>query len=226
MIHNKNYLFNTRDYHINIHFADGENAKRELIGKYVGYINNYKITLNDVLYVPSFKRSLLSIDHLSKEDYKMLFYKNKIKNKNCAMIYNNKGKRVYTSYSNNLNVYRVLTSKRYINCICNDVVCYNLENAFNDSDMDLWHRRLGHYNIDLIKDKLKKLKVNTGCKNFIIWYNQIRNLFSEFNIKYIKTDYGTEFFNSSFNNFYESTGIVHLHTVRHNPPQNGRVERY
>jgi len=62
-------------------------------------------------------------------------------------------------------------------------------------------------------------------KTFIIWYNQIKNLFDNCNIKYIKTDNGTEFFNNNFNEFYERTGIIHEHTIAHNPQQNGRVER-
>ncbi len=294
MTNNKENLIDTRDYKVNIHFANGGMVKTELMGKYVGLINNKKIVLNDVLYVPSFKRSLLSIDHLSEDNYKTVFLKNKNRNKNCAIIYNNKGKRIYTSYSGGSKVYKILTSKRYINTNYNDVVCYNIEDAINDSDMNLWHRRLGHFNIDLIKEKLTKIN-KSGCKckicaqtklknfpfppatnhtkqpfellhmdlaqapdysiyknkyfltilddytryswvifmefksdtynKFIIWYNQMRNIFKENNIKYIKTDNGTEFFNNNFNDFYARTGIVHLHTVPHNPSQNGRVER-
>ena len=37
---------------------------------------------------------------------------------------------------------------------------------------------------------------------FIILYNQIKNIFKNYNIKYIKTDNGTEFFNNNFNEFY------------------------
>ena len=100
MTHNKKILINSCEYYINIHFADWGTAKIELIGKYVGFINNSKIVLNDVLYVPSFKLGLFSIDHLNEENYKIIFWKNRINNKNYTLLYNNKGKRIYTSYSN------------------------------------------------------------------------------------------------------------------------------
>eukprot|EP00833_Pecoramyces_ruminatium_P015632 jgi/Orpsp1_1/1189664/evm.model.d7180000073595.1 len=98
--HSQNNLTNPRDFIINIHFANGGIVKSKYIGKYIGLINDNKIVLNDVLYVPSFKRSLVSIDHLSKDNYKTVFCRNKHNNKNCALLYNNNGKRVYTSYSN------------------------------------------------------------------------------------------------------------------------------
>jgi len=126
----------------------------------VGFIINHKIVLNDVLYVPSFRRNLLSIDHLSEENYKIIFWKNRNKNKNCALLYNKKGKRIYTSYSNDSNVYKIITTKYYTNININDAICNSIEEAMNDSNMDLWHRRLGHFNIDLIKNKLNNIKIN------------------------------------------------------------------
>ena len=89
-------------------------VKSKYIGNYVGLINNHKIILNDVIYVPSFKRSLISIDHLSKDNYKTVFCKNKYNDKNCAILYNNNGKRIYTSFSNKSKVYKILTSKNNI----------------------------------------------------------------------------------------------------------------
>ena len=285
MTHDKNILTNTRDFCINIHFANGGMVKSKYIGNYVGLINNHKIILNDVIYVPSFKRSLISIDHLSKDNYKTVFCKNKYNDKNCAILYNNNGKRIYTSFSNKSKVYKILTSKNNISNSSNNIICYSLQDALNDSDMNLWNRRMGHFNIDSIKDNLNKINIKHKCKicscsklknlpykpstnhmtkpfelihmdlvfvpdysiygnkyflsilddysryswvlfikrksetfkTFIIWYNQIKNLFDNCNIKYIKTDNGTEFFNSNFNEFYERTGIIHEHTIPHNP---------
>eukprot|EP00833_Pecoramyces_ruminatium_P001025 jgi/Orpsp1_1/1175057/evm.model.c7180000052477.1 len=48
MIHQKENLINKCDYHINIHFGNGDVVKSELIGQYLGLINNHKIILNDV----------------------------------------------------------------------------------------------------------------------------------------------------------------------------------
>ena len=30
--------------------------------------------------------------------------------------------------------------------------------------MNLWHRRLGHFNIDLIKEKLKRINIKRKCR--------------------------------------------------------------
>jgi len=174
----------------------------------------------------------------------------------------------------------------------NRYTCNNLEKATEDNNMELWHRHMGHFNIDLIKDKLSKINFSKRCKicsksklknfpyppaknntketfelihmdlvyvpdysvygnkyfltilddysryswicfienksktfdAFINWYNQIKNIFNK-NIKYIKTDNGTEFFNNRFREFYDKTGIVHESTIPYNPQQNGRVER-
>ena len=79
MINNKNFLTDTIKFNVNIYFANGGHVRSELKGKFVGYFNNNKIILNNVLYVPEFKRNLMSIDHLSSEYYKTVFYRYKIK---------------------------------------------------------------------------------------------------------------------------------------------------
>jgi len=104
MARDENNLVNPNDFHINIYFANGGIVKSKSIGNYNGLINNHKIILNDVIYAPSFKRSLISIDHLSKDNYKPVFCKNKYDNENCAILYNDNGKRIYTSYANNSKV--------------------------------------------------------------------------------------------------------------------------
>ena len=38
----------------------------------------------------------------------------------------------------------------------NRYTCNSLEKATEDNNMELWHRRMGHFNIDLLKDKISK----------------------------------------------------------------------
>jgi len=142
-----------------ISFADGGKVIATHKGDYFGYINDNKITLHDVLYVPSFKRSLISIDCLSDKHYTTMFYKDK--NKNCVSIYKNKNK-ICTVTSNHNKVYKLWTSKKKFTFENNDTFCDSLSKV-ND-DMDLWHKRLGHCNIDKIKGKLNKLSVDYKCK--------------------------------------------------------------
>lgn len=44
-------------------------------------------------------------------------------------------------------------------------------------------------------------------------------------IKMIRTDNGSEFFNSEFNSFLDSFGILHQSSCPYTPQQNSRVER-
>jgi len=53
-----------------IFFANGRYILSEGIGTFSEYINNYKIILKNVLYVPSFKKNLISVDALSDQHYK------------------------------------------------------------------------------------------------------------------------------------------------------------
>jgi len=113
------------------------------------------------------RKNLQLINHLTKNDYKVVFYKNKENNINSATIYNNKRKRIYTSYTNNLNAYKIITNinSNHINTNFDNTVCYSLEKALEDSNMNSWHKRLGHSNIDLIIEEfLKKKKINIDHK--------------------------------------------------------------
>jgi len=65
------------------------------------------------------------------------------------MYNNNKGKKIYTSYSNKSKVYKIFTTKDNISISFNNVTCDNIEDATNDSSLNLWHRRFDHFNIDL-----------------------------------------------------------------------------
>ena len=55
-------LSNITKFNKRIYFANGKNVKSKFIGTYKGYINDNKINLKNVLYVPVFKRNLISID--------------------------------------------------------------------------------------------------------------------------------------------------------------------
>ena len=59
---------------------------------------------------------------------------------------------------------------------------------------------------------------------FYNWYKQIHNIFEK-EIKYIKTDNGTEFTSNNFKNFCREKGIIHLYSTPYTPQQNGRIER-
>ena len=78
------YLSDITKFNKRIYFTNGENVKPKFIGIYKGYINDNKINLKNVLYVPVFKKNLISIDCLSDQYVKTLFQK--INNKNNVSI--------------------------------------------------------------------------------------------------------------------------------------------
>jgi len=277
-----------------IQFADGGTVTATYKGTYVGYINNNEITLRNVLYIPKFKRSLLSIDNLSEEGYKTIFYN--FNNKNLVTIYNKEGKRIFTTKSNKSKIYKVWTFKNKIEYNRDNnkktITCDNIIKAFNTENMELWHRRLGHFYIDNIKEKLNNINIQNKCiicaskmrnkpynkarnkskepfelihmdtvssldssiygnKYFLSilddytrygwvffmnskaevfnifrkWYKKVTNIFNK-NIKYIRTDNGTEFTNNNFRKFCEENGIEQQFSIPYNPQQNGRAERF
>ena len=55
-----------------------------------------------------------------------------------------------------------------------------------------------------------KKKKSEVFSTFIKWYKRIKNSFNK-NIKYFKTDNGTEYNNIHFYNFCEDNRIVHLY---------------
>lgn len=88
---------------------------------------NHKITLTNVLHIPSFKYNLLSVHHLTK-------------NNHCAVIF-------FPTFC----LLQDLTSKKMIGAgeERNDICYFKTENpialnATNESDHTLWHQRLGH----------------------------------------------------------------------------------
>ena len=104
MTNNSDTLIDKRKCNEIIQFADGDTVDATYIGSYIGYINNNETKLKNVLYIPEFKRSLLSIDNLSDEGYKTLFYRNN--NKNLVTIFDPGGKRITTTKSNNSRIYK------------------------------------------------------------------------------------------------------------------------
>jgi len=79
-----NCLLDKKKYNKKIFFANGDFVKSKFISTYKGYVNDNKITLKNVLYVPEFKKNLISIDGLSDQHYKTIFQK--IKNKKWCHI--------------------------------------------------------------------------------------------------------------------------------------------
>ena len=110
----------------------GDSSKGNIVG--IGDIGNGKVKISDVQLVTGLRYNLLSISQLCDNDYKVIFYTT-----HCSIL-DKFGKLVLTC-PRNKNVYTCDMSKQVNVCLI----------TIND-DPWLWHRRLVHANMKLIKN--------------------------------------------------------------------------
>ena len=109
---NLNLLTNIRSCHERIYLANNESFIVNYIGTYDGFINDFKITINDVYYSKRVDKNLLSVCKLIQQNYKILF--NNSYNKPSVIIYNHAGNRIISINSNNSNTFKLWTSNNKI----------------------------------------------------------------------------------------------------------------
>ena len=127
----------------------------------LNFINNSYLNLNNVLFILSFRRNLISVSKLLDDGYSVSF------NSNLVIIGRN-GLTICTGNSeNNLYVLRPLTHRSLLNAKIFKVEKPKTKRPkISHDDTYLWHLRLGHINLDginrLIKDgALNQLKLGT-----------------------------------------------------------------
>jgi len=154
------FLTNIKKCKSKILLADGNEVLSEFCGDFVGIVNNNKFILKDVYYSRYIKRNLISINQLISQNYKVF---NNHDNSLQALIYHNKENRIYKCLSNDKNTYQIFTSKHQIilNSTKSNEINYTHSN--NQQVIDLWHRRLGHYDISKIKNKLSNINLKLKC---------------------------------------------------------------
>ena len=128
-------------------------------------VDNGKVILKNVLYVPHIAANLLSVGCISDRDGSVVFKKNK-----CYMN-NNVDKLVLTAAKNNQGIYVVNQNNNNSN---NKMIlyCSKSPNAnestsiekVNPADINLWHRRLGHLNESYIKCLAKGAAIGINPK--------------------------------------------------------------
>jgi hypothetical protein len=117
--------------------ADGREAMVEAVGSLPLVLHdNFTLLLNNVLYVPSLQRNLISVSLLEDDGYECLFGNNK-----CIIIFNDKvvglAPRQEMLYMLSLNDFPVMI-------VC-DVTNKRKKSASdNETSSRLWHYHLGH----------------------------------------------------------------------------------
>jgi len=133
-------------------------------GDFLGFINNNKILLKDVYFVPKVTKNIISINKLTKDHYKIIFSNNN--NNSFVIIYDHHGNRIMSTKSDSQGIYPVWLSNAPLNFkrkYENKIHFQNLLNITKIDKINLWHRRLGHFNINNIKHHLLKINIKTKC---------------------------------------------------------------
>ena len=144
--------------------ANGEIVRASLSGEFTGYINNNKFTIKNVYYVPGIKRNIISVSQLIKQHIKIVFHNSH--GKSTVSLYNSNGKRIIDILSNKQNIFKIWITSSSLNYLNENnhpedisKICY----ITNKEKLNLWHRRLGHFSINGIRDKISKISINDPC---------------------------------------------------------------
>ena len=129
-------------------------------GDFIGYLNNNKFISRNDHFVPYITKNIISVTKLIQQYYKVIFFNNK--NHLCTTIYDQYGNRI-NLFSNEQNTFIIWLSTNPI--IYNKpnntpIHLFHLSRLSIPDKIKLWHRRLGHFYIDPIKNKLLKLILN------------------------------------------------------------------
>jgi len=169
------YLTNIKDCNEEIILPNGKIIHSTKQGDFIGYLNNIKFILNDVFYVPELNKNIISVSKLTQQSYKVVFFT--YNDKPCSSIYDKNGKRITNITSNIQNIYILwlaTTEINFNNKPKNNIVLTHLTHLNKAEKINLWHRRLGHFNINNIKNKLLKLNIHYKCP--ICSNSKLRNL--------------------------------------------------
>ena len=146
----------------NIALPNGKVIKSTYKGNFLGFINNNKILLKEVYFVPKVTKNIISTNKLTKDYYKIIFSNNN----SFVIIYDHHGNRIISTKSDSQEIYPVWLLNALLNFKYkyeNKIHLQNLLNITKIDKINLWHRRLGHFNINSIKHHLLKININTKC---------------------------------------------------------------
>ena len=157
-------LTNIKKCNEEITLPNGKIVTSSSFGDFIGYLNNTKFILKNVFYVRDINKNIISVTKLTQQFYKIVFFN--YNNKPYSTIYDESGKRITNIFANKQNIFTVWLSNYKINFEKPETGRTYLMNLSTLNKMDkinLWHRRLGHYNINAIKNKLLKINIKTKC---------------------------------------------------------------
>ena len=106
---NKNILTYIRKGFHKINLADNTKIITELIGDYVGYINNMKVIFKDVIVCPDISYNVMSVNDIINNNLNVNFSKNELYN-NIVNIFNNESKNLIMESKEDVNLFFIKTT--------------------------------------------------------------------------------------------------------------------
>ena len=142
------------DYTMRVGTGDAVSARAVGVSS-LNFLNNCYLLLNNVLFIPGFRRNLISVSKLLDDGFSISF------NNNLVVISRN-GLTICTGNSeNNLYVLRPLTHNSLLNTEMFKVEKPKTKRQkISHDDTYLWHLRLGHINLDRIDRLIKSGALN------------------------------------------------------------------
>ncbi|ORY54215.1 hypothetical protein LY90DRAFT_507772 [Neocallimastix californiae] len=173
---NKNILTNIRKGFHKINLADNTKIITELIGDYVGYINNMKVIFKDVIVCPVIFYNVVSVNDIINNNLNVNFSKNELNN-NIKNIFNNESKNLImeskengnlffiktTFYDPNLKSIDKNTNKESVNIIKDEIdTGSEINYCHKDLEKKIIHYRFGHpgnYKQKPLEKMIKSIKI-------------------------------------------------------------------
>ncbi|GJZ61027.1 putative RNA-directed DNA polymerase, partial [Tanacetum coccineum] len=193
--------------------------------KFVGNLKlNSHVTLYDVLVVPEYCVSLLSVNKLLKDSKLFVGF-----TESKCYIQDLVHSQIVGTGSENGGLY-LFDYDSPKSSMCSNIgnmsaVCY--------VSKSLWHSRLGHPSdqaLDVLQGNLRGVWIyllKTKDEVFDLFTSFINHIQNQFkcSIKTVRSDNGTEFVNNKMALLFNNLGIVHQTSCAYTPQQNGIAER-
>jgi len=160
-----NLLKNIKKCNESISLPNGKIVTSTKYGSFTGYVNNNEIKLNKVFYVPNITKNIISLSELIKHNYKVVFLNHY--NKVFASLFDQHGNKITNIPSDKHNIFQIWLSNRIYNLKIRKhtpTSLMHLSTLSKAEKINLWHRRLGHFNISKILNKLSKINIPSKCQ--------------------------------------------------------------
>ncbi|GKB72446.1 ribonuclease H-like domain-containing protein [Tanacetum coccineum] len=180
------------------------NGTEACITKVGNMVLNKTLTLYDVLVVPEYYVSLMSVHKLARDNNLIVAFDES----KCFVL------------PQDLRDLKVLRTGSQIDGL------YYFDKGIHvvcSLTKGVWHSRLGHPSEHVLKVYMLKSK-DEVFECILVFYNLLKNQFGK-SVKIFRSDNGTKFTNKTCETFCANNGIIHQTSCVYTPQQNGTVER-